>query len=550
MAPRRSDIRMLWGGVALLFLVGCVLLQTSIDPDRRWFKPEGSTKASPKELAQIPRELFGGALMGFREVAAGLLWVRADDYYHSGRYDDIVPLFYIVTWLDPHQLDVFATGAWHLMFNLGDQRLIPEGIKFLKEGIRQNANVWDLYFQLAFLGAQKTRNFADAAYWARQALKHPGTDGLPAPFYVKNELAQFLEKNGQIEEMRRQREENVVEAVTIMQWPKVLSLIRNPQLKSLLQTTSPVQVNSGWLDLAVPNAAVAARLSQPALRSQVENAVSSALVEGICSMMDVSPPSMADAQRAFSSPDQLRPRLHPVVWKKVPALRTPDELAVEVSTRWQRLEVARLRLDSIRKGAGQPGYIFDNTLTVPRWVYIGDGKRHQQDLNFDFRVERVGPKKIKVIGHIDLPNFSRNRNVTYCRLLVRLRDKDYDKRYAAHANDWDWQRDNLTLREKADFPFPMDPEHPDSKKFEYELDLSKDPEDLGHPPEKLFPFKAPEYEVTVMFDPIQLDQSEFSKDFFGYKGEGITDKHYLVVDPKTGIRRVEKTIILRREDIV
>jgi len=51
----------------------------------------------------------------------------------------------------------------------------------------------------------------------------------------------------------------------------------------------------------------------------------------------------------------------------------------------------------------------------------------------------------------------------------------------------------------------------------------------------------------VTFDP--TDQGEFQRDFLGYNGEGITDRNYLVVD-KRGVRKIEKTVILKREQIL
>ena len=53
---------------------------------------------------------FLAAMAGFREMIAGILWVRADSFFDTGNYDAILPIIRLVTWLDPHQLDVYATG--------------------------------------------------------------------------------------------------------------------------------------------------------------------------------------------------------------------------------------------------------------------------------------------------------------------------------------------------------------------------------------------------------------------------------------------------------
>jgi hypothetical protein len=67
--------------------------------------------------AGLPFEYSLAALSGFRQVIAGLLWVRSDAFFHSGNYDAILPMIRLITWLDPNWLDVYATGAWHLMYN-------------------------------------------------------------------------------------------------------------------------------------------------------------------------------------------------------------------------------------------------------------------------------------------------------------------------------------------------------------------------------------------------------------------------------------------------
>jgi hypothetical protein len=78
---------------------------------------------------------------GFRQVISGLLWVRADSFFHQGNYDAILPLIRIITWLDPNFLDVYSTGAWHIMYNFtdeqqrSDRRYIPLGLALLDEGL-------------------------------------------------------------------------------------------------------------------------------------------------------------------------------------------------------------------------------------------------------------------------------------------------------------------------------------------------------------------------------------------------------------------------------
>ena len=48
-------------------------------------------------------------MAGFREMVAGILWVRADSFFDSGNYDAILPIIRLVTWVDPKEIDVDPT---------------------------------------------------------------------------------------------------------------------------------------------------------------------------------------------------------------------------------------------------------------------------------------------------------------------------------------------------------------------------------------------------------------------------------------------------------
>jgi hypothetical protein len=138
-------------------LVGYILiafLQVRIDPLKKQYEPgQGRYGDAARHL---PVEFAIGALTGFREAIAGLLWVRTDDFFHDGDYKSIPPLVRIVTWLDPHNIDVFQTGAWHMDYNFtdtqerSDRRYIPLSIALLREGIAENPDSPELESDLGF----------------------------------------------------------------------------------------------------------------------------------------------------------------------------------------------------------------------------------------------------------------------------------------------------------------------------------------------------------------------------------------------------------------
>lgn len=98
---------------------------------------------------------------GFRELIAGILWVKADSFFDTGNYDAILPLIRLVTILDPHQIDVYATGMWHIGYNFtdeeqrSDRRYIPAALALGKEGYRNNPTTYEMFFETGWMWYHK-----------------------------------------------------------------------------------------------------------------------------------------------------------------------------------------------------------------------------------------------------------------------------------------------------------------------------------------------------------------------------------------------------------
>jgi tetratricopeptide (TPR) repeat protein len=161
-----------------------------------------------------PLQALAPALLGFREVAASLLWVKTDDYFHRGEYQPILNLVRLITTIDPHQIDVYTTGAWHMAYNFMDKRLIRTGLEFLEGGVKNNPTIYDLYFELGYTNVDKTRDFEKAIYWYKEASTKGTTDGkkLP-PVFTWSQLAHAYEKAGNIDAAIQQWDKNVRRAI-------------------------------------------------------------------------------------------------------------------------------------------------------------------------------------------------------------------------------------------------------------------------------------------------------------------------------------------------
>lgn len=138
------------------------------------------------------------SLAGFREMIAGILWVRADAFFDSGNYDAILPIIRLVTILDPHQIDVFATGMWHLGYNFtdeeqrSDRRYIPSALALGKEGCRQNPETYEMFFETGWMWYHKIDDdYGNAVKWFEKARELE--DMLPAR---KNLLAMAFQRDG------------------------------------------------------------------------------------------------------------------------------------------------------------------------------------------------------------------------------------------------------------------------------------------------------------------------------------------------------------------
>ncbi len=136
-------------------------------------------------LVILPGEFIGMFVFsGFRALAADILWLRADDFFHAGEWHRMYPVFRIITWLQPHFIENWCTGGWHLAYNLfyyarndpEQQRMfLEEGIHFLKEGIVKNPKNFRLYEALAWTYRHKLNDFDNALKYfsAGTRVPHP-----------------------------------------------------------------------------------------------------------------------------------------------------------------------------------------------------------------------------------------------------------------------------------------------------------------------------------------------------------------------------------------
>ncbi len=193
--------------VIAALLQGSNLFGLSIDQLHKQYEPKQNAKA----IGGLNNEFLLLPLLGFREAAAGLLWVRCDEFFHSGDYDAILPLVRVITWLDPHADNVYVTGAWHLAYNFtdsserSDRRYIAPSEALLDEGIANNDFIPDIKFEKGWENYDKIKDYPMAESAFKDAINtkpNKSSDDYPygAPLKVLHILAHTYEKEGRIPE--------------------------------------------------------------------------------------------------------------------------------------------------------------------------------------------------------------------------------------------------------------------------------------------------------------------------------------------------------------
>lgn len=139
------------------------------------------------------------ALGGLRGVAADLLYLKADEFWQKGQWENMMPLYRAITILQPNYVDYWSIAGYHLAWSMpfqaktqkDEHKYIQQGIEFLKEGISYNPDVYKLYFDLAFIYDHKLHEYDKAIIWYKKAGRFPGH-----PSYIDRAVAHNLKKKG------------------------------------------------------------------------------------------------------------------------------------------------------------------------------------------------------------------------------------------------------------------------------------------------------------------------------------------------------------------
>ena len=157
------------------------------------------------EVLYLPSGQFvAQAALGYRDLAADILWFRMVQYYGGYRMgENDIALFAhlvdVITDLDPQFTYAYVFGALVMAQDL-DQ--FKQGIGFLEKGVRNNPEDWWLPFELGFLHYVYARDYAQALFYFEKAARLPGAGPQAARFaafvaakagYVETSIAMWEE---------------------------------------------------------------------------------------------------------------------------------------------------------------------------------------------------------------------------------------------------------------------------------------------------------------------------------------------------------------------
>jgi tetratricopeptide (TPR) repeat protein len=136
-----------------------------------------------------------------------ILYIQADRLWHAGQYTKIVPIYRLITRLDPQDEEAWACGAWILISGIAPtkkgasrKQCEEKGIEILKEGIRSNPDTYRLYWELGWV-YYSWQKYEDALSLFDKSIQYDH------PFYVETTRAHTLAKLGRYKEAVRQWEQ-------------------------------------------------------------------------------------------------------------------------------------------------------------------------------------------------------------------------------------------------------------------------------------------------------------------------------------------------------
>ncbi len=134
--------------ICFLLLSFSFFLELNIE--KKWSSGGISSKKMPEQIGQVFWSYLGGA----KSIVIAYLWLKIDRIHHEyygdlGKERELIPLYRLVTWIDPHFVDAYYVGSYMLqLFQRPKEALefAEEGVAFNPKSSKLLLNLGQLYF--------------------------------------------------------------------------------------------------------------------------------------------------------------------------------------------------------------------------------------------------------------------------------------------------------------------------------------------------------------------------------------------------------------------
>jgi len=117
------------------------------------------------------------------------LWEQNDNFWHRGEYKRCIAMCRLITQIDPHEVEAYDDAAWLMQNDFKDD----EAEIFLLEGLKNNRDRYDLYFDLGYFCYMHER-FDEAVNYLEEA------SYFDPPAFAKHLLAHAYELAGRYDD--------------------------------------------------------------------------------------------------------------------------------------------------------------------------------------------------------------------------------------------------------------------------------------------------------------------------------------------------------------
>lgn len=128
------------------------------------------------------------------EAQIDLLYLTVENYWHSGEYFKIFPIFYLITKISPDDINAYVLGGWFLINGIAPkyqakrkEEIKNYAVEFMKDGIKKNPYDYRLYWEIGWFYYNEKR-YDLALDYLEKAEKYEH------PFYIENLKANIFMK--------------------------------------------------------------------------------------------------------------------------------------------------------------------------------------------------------------------------------------------------------------------------------------------------------------------------------------------------------------------